>query len=155
MPSWAQQVWTDHSRLLPDQLRGLPTAIMIWHDPSPVYPELNTDTVNYKAKYIWKHSTFVSTGLSGLEVVAAGSFIWFAENGWLRNVQLSKDDFAQEFNCANGILKPNKTYAFSKNYRFGDKIYAGDALWFVIAKDKNGKLYKGFALVETEGTLKN
>lgn len=64
----AQSVWTDHSRLLPDALRGIPTGIEVFHDPTPVYPEPNTDTVNYPGKYIWRHSTTVSAKL-GLTVI--------------------------------------------------------------------------------------
>ncbi|MCO5948001.1 hypothetical protein [Mucilaginibacter flavidus] len=151
---FAQETWTDHTRLLPDRLRNIPTGIMIFHTPTPVWPELNTDTAGYPGKYIWKHSTRVSTEAGTLDVIAAGSFIWWKDKGWTPNIDLNRQDFARYFNCPDGILKPGRTYTFLKNYRYGDAIYAGDALWFVLAKDKNGKIYKGFAVVETEGTLK-
>lgn len=151
---YAQKVWTDHSRLLPDRLRGLPTVIEIYHDPSPVYPELNSDTAGYPGKYVWKHSTRVKSSRADLVVVAAGSYIWFPVKGWIPNIELNREGFANRFDCKDGILKKEVTYSFIKNYRFGDNIYAGDALWFVLAKDRNGKLYKGMALVETEGRVK-
>jgi hypothetical protein len=153
--SFGQQVWTDHMRLLPDQLRNIPTGIFLYHNPSPVYPEQNTDTLNYPGKYVWKHSTFATAQPDDLEVVAAGSYLWYGEKGWITNVKLSRDDVAKKFNCPGGILKKGIQYQYVRNYRFGDKIFAGDALWFIIAKDKAGRLYKGFALVETEATLKN
>lgn len=150
----AQQIWTDHSRLLPDALRGIPTGIELWHNPTPVYPELNDDTVNYPGKFIWKHETTAFTRKGELKVITAGSFIWMGDRGWIANINLDNAGFADRFRCPGGLLKPGKRYTFAKNWRFGNKIYAGDALWFVLAKDHSGKIYKGVALVETEGTLK-
>lgn len=152
--SLAQQVWSDKRRLLPDELRHLPTAIHISHNPSPVYPEINLDTLNYSGKYVWKHNTTVSTNIGKLQVLKAGSFIWFAESGWMPNMKLTAEEFAQMFNCKNARLKKNRSFTFTNNYRFGNQIYGGDALWFVIAADKNGKLYKGIGLVETEDQLR-
>ncbi|WP_343523936.1 hypothetical protein [Pedobacter sp.] len=152
--SWGQQVWTDHNRLLPDKLRGLPSGIQLGHSPTPVYPELNTDTVNYPGKYIWKHLTQVSGGQKELTVIEAGSFIWRKDKGWAANIRLDNASFADRFHCKNGVLKKGKTYTFEKNWRFGDQVYAGDALWFVIAKDAAGNLFKGIAVVETEGSIK-
>ncbi|ASU33356.1 hypothetical protein [Mucilaginibacter xinganensis] len=150
----AQQTWTDHARLLPDRLRNIPAGINIYHSPTPVWPEFNSDTVDFPGKYIWKHSTRIATEAGELEVIAAGSYIWWKDKGWTPNIDLNREDFAKFFNCPGGILKTGKAYTFLKNYRYGDALYPGDALWFVLAKDKNGRIYKGIALVETEGQLK-
>jgi hypothetical protein len=153
-PLFAQKGWTDHSRILPDTLRKVPVGITIFHNPNPNYPILNDVKGEYDGKYVWKHSTFVRSEMEDLEVISAGSFIWYSEEGWFTNVQYSKADFAEKFNCKNGILKKGQTYVFKKNYRFGDNLYGGDALWYVLAKDKKGKIYKGMAIIETEGSLK-
>jgi hypothetical protein len=149
----AQNGWTDHSRILPDILRKIPVAISLFHTPNPNYPVLNDTKGEYDGKYVWKHSTFVRSEVEDLEIIAAGSFIWYSAEGWFKNVQYSKDDFAEKFKCKNGILKKGKTYVFEKNYRFGDNLYGGDALWYVLAKDKNGKIYKGMGIIETEDSL--
>ncbi len=148
-----QKAWSNHSRILPDTLRKVPVGITLFHNPSPNFPVLNDANEEFDGKYVWKHSTFVRSEIDDLEVIAAGSFIWYSEDGWFKNVQYNKTDFAEKFNCKNGILKKEKTYCFKKNYRFGDNLYGGDALWYVLAKDKNGKIYKGFGLIETEGEL--
>jgi hypothetical protein len=148
---YAQTAWTDQSRILPDQLRNLPTAIFMGHSPSPVYPALNL-LAAYPGKYSWKHETEAMAKMN-LEVVAAGSYLWLGAKGWVANMKLDKSDFAKLFHCKNGRLKKNKTYTFVQNYRYGDQLSAGDALWFVIAKDQNGQHYKGIALVETESKL--
>ena len=153
-PLFAQKGWTDHSRILPDTLRKVPVGITIFHNPNPNYPVLNDIKGEYDGKYVWKHSTFVRSEMEDLEVISAGSFIWYSEAGWFTNIQYTKADFAEKFNCKNGILKKGRTYIFKKNYRFGDNLYGGDALWYVLAKDKKGKIYKGMAIIETEGSLK-
>jgi hypothetical protein len=152
-PLFAQKGWTDHTRILPDMLRKVPVAITIYHDPNPNYPVLNDSKGEFSGKYVWKHSTFVRSETQDLEVIAAGSFIWYSEQGWFMNVQYDKEKFAERFHCKDGILRKGKTYIFKKNYRFGDDLYGGDALWYVLAKDKNGKIYKGMGLIETEGNL--
>ena len=149
----AQNAWTDKTRILPDTLRAIPVGITIFHSPNPNYPVFNENRKQSKAKYVWKHSTYVRSEIGDLEVVAAGSFIWFSAQGWFTNVQYTSRDFAKKFTCKNGILKKGETYCFEKNYRYGDDLYGGDALWFVLAKDKNGVLYKGIGLIETEGKL--
>ena len=150
----AQDAWTDKTRVLPDKLREVPESILIRHSPNPNYPEENDETSESKALYVWKHSTSVSALDMDLEVVEAGSFIWFSENGWYPNVQLSKKEFSKKFDCPKGQLRKGEIYVFERNYRYGDQLYGGDALWYVIAKDSDGKLYKGFSILETESQLK-
>ncbi len=142
-----QSAWTNQNRLLPDKLREIPVGIFISHDPNPCYP------VKIDSLYYWKHSTKVISTEQDLEVVACGSFIWYDKSGWHANMNYSKEEFANAFNCPNGILKSGQTYTYAKNWRVGKQVYDGDALWYVLAKDKNGKLFKGSALVETEKTL--
>ncbi|MGF1925990.1 MAG: hypothetical protein ACQUHE_17580, partial [Bacteroidia bacterium] len=84
---FCQEVWSDRSRILPDQLRNLPTAIRLSHSPTPVYPEVNKDTVNFPGKYVWKHSTSAASFLKHLTVVNAGSYIWINNKGWISNIK--------------------------------------------------------------------
>ena len=45
------------------------------------------------------------------------------------------------------------TYIDPTSWRKSDKLVSGDAMWFYIAKNKEGKLVKGTALVETEAKM--
>ena len=103
--------------------------------------------------YYWKHSTFATAQNEDLTVMVCGSFIWYDQSGWHNNMSYSPEEFAKAFNCPNAILKKGKTYTYLKNWRFGKQLYGGDALWYIIAKDKNGKLYKGYSLIETENKV--
>lgn len=153
LSAFAQTGWTDKTRILPDTLRKVPVGITLYHTPNPNYPVPNDTKGDWDGKYLWKHSTYVRSDVGELEVVAAGSFIWYSEKGWFTNVQYDKAAFSEKFGCKDGILKKGKTYCFPQNYRTGDNLFGGDALWFVLAKDKNNHLYKGIGLIETEATL--
>ena len=149
----AQEACPDKSRVLPAALRKIPVAVFITHSPNPNYPELNTTGRNKDSKYVWKHETTVCSPQKELTIVKAGSFIWYDETGWKENVQYNKKDFKKKFVCPNGILKAGMCYTFKENYRWGSNLYGGDALWYVLAEDKEGKVYKGIGLIETESEL--
>ncbi|GAB3796831.1 hypothetical protein GCM10028819_15150 [Spirosoma humi] len=141
--------WSDKSRLLPDKLRSLPVGLTLWHTNNPCVPTLEGGT------YYWKHATMVRADVSDLELVEAGSFIWYDSTGWHPNITYDTNLFAEKFDCPNGNLKSGQTYTFDKNWRFGKQAYGGDALWYIIAKDHEGKRYKGYGLIETEGKPTN
>ncbi|QJX45668.1 hypothetical protein HMJ29_01435 [Hymenobacter taeanensis] len=146
--------WTDHARALPDKLRQVPVGLTLWHTPNPIYPEPNPAQ---PGGYVWKHSTMLRSEVGELEVVECGSFIWYSEAGWQANMRETPTEFAELFQCPGGRLLPGRTYTFAKNYRYADnaqRLYGGDALWYILAKDKAGKLYKGMGLVETEATVR-
>jgi hypothetical protein len=143
----AQSDWTNKNRALPDKLRELPVGVLMWHDPNPCYP------VKINNTYYWKHHTTISATVAGLTVVECGSFIWYNESGWHANMKYSPGEVAEKFNCPAGKLKVGKQYVYLKNWRVGDQAYGGDALWYIIAKDSNGKLYKGTSLIETENKV--
>ncbi|GAB3288988.1 hypothetical protein [Hymenobacter tenuis] len=142
--------WSDHARLLPDKLRQVPVGLTLWHTPNPNYPEPNPAQ---PGGYVWKHSTMVRSEVGELQVVECGSFIWYSAAGWQANMHETPAEFAELFHCPGGKLRAGQTYTFARNYRFADnaqRLYGGDALWYILAKDKTGKLYKGTGLIETE-----
>lgn len=149
----SQEVWSNKSRILPDELRNIPDIIHIHHSPNPNYAEPNTDKKTSDTDYVWKHMTTVISPIHSLEVIKAGSYIWYSEKGWQLNAQYDKKQFSNRFNCSKGQLVKGTAYTFEKNYRWGNQLYGGDALWYVLAKDKDGTIYKGIGLIETEGQL--
>jgi len=147
-PATPSAAWPDHRRVLPERLRRVPVGLSLHHSPNPVYPEPEAP-----GRFAWKHSTTVVADVADLEIVECGSFIWYDERGWQANIQLSPAQFAELFNCPGGRLRRGQAYVFPKNYRFAsaEGLYGGDALWYVLARDQNGQLYKGTGLIETEG----
>lgn len=144
--------WSNHRRALPDKLRQVPVGLTLWHTPNPVYPEPNPEQ---PGGYVWRHSTMLRSEVGELTIVECGSFIWYDERGWQQNMVETPAEFAELFQCPGGRLLPGRTYTFLKNYRFADnaqRLYGGDALWYILARDAAGKLYKGLGLIETEAT---
>ncbi|MEN1784939.1 MAG: hypothetical protein AAGF77_07325 [Bacteroidota bacterium] len=148
----AQEAWTNKNRILPDRLRGIPTALRLTHDPNPNYPERNPEPNG--PTYLWDHTTCITPLHADLEIVEVGSFIWSATKGWIPNMKLNKKAFKRRFRTDSTQLVQNETYCYPKNLRSGNTLFAGDALWFVLAKDKQGQLFKGIGIIETEGKLK-
>ncbi|OUJ70029.1 hypothetical protein [Hymenobacter crusticola] len=149
-PTPPSTAWTDRSRALPDELRRLPVGLTLRHSPGVIYPEPNPAV---PGGYVWKHSTAVRAEDADLEIVTCGSYIWYSAAGWQTNLHETPAEFAELFNCPGGKLKKGVTYTFARNYRYAasaKSLYGGDALWFIIAKDAQGRLYKGYGLIETE-----
>jgi polyisoprenoid-binding protein YceI len=134
-----------NNRLLPDKLREIPNEIIAGHFPNPCYAEL------IDKLYVWKHNTTVVAN-EDLQLIEYGSFV-YTNDGWYLRVTMTVKDFEKYYNCKDGILKKGVVYTDETSWRKSDSLYAGDALWYYIAKDKNGRLIKGIAPIETEGKL--
>ncbi|MCU0435889.1 MAG: YceI family protein [Bacteroidia bacterium] len=137
---------TEPNRLLPKKLRGLPVGMIGGHDPNP------TTAVFENGMYVWKHNTSITSVAGDLKLIEYGSFV-FTDEGWLLRVTMSPDEFAKTYNCPGAVLKQGITYTDPASWRRQEVLTGGDALWYYIAEDKNGKRYKGTALVETEASL--
>ncbi len=146
----AQDTWTDRSRIYPDRLRYIPTGLILYHSPSPNYPE-ETNTPEGPA-FKWEHDTCVRALEEGLRLIEAGSFIWMEDRGWYPNMNFSKSQTRRVFGI-RGKLEKSATYCFEGNTRYGNQRFAGDALWYVIAEDADGKRYKGVGIIETEENI--
>ena len=149
----SQDSWPDKTRVLPEELRKVPVALYIQHGPNPNYPELNDTDRRSDSKYVWKHETTVCSPTKDLTVIKAGSYIWYDSSGWKRNVQYKKKDFVKRFECPKGKIQAGDCFTFKENYRWGSNLYGGDALWYVLANDDDGVIYKGIGLLETESEL--
>jgi polyisoprenoid-binding protein YceI len=134
------------NRLLPLKLREIPTGLLAQHDPNPVF------AVYENNRYIWKHNTTVQAISEDLQLVEYGSYI-YTDKGWMLRVTLTPKDFEAAYNCKDGLLKKGITYTDPKSWRQQETLSGGDALWFYIVKNAKGQLFKGTALVETEGKL--
>lgn len=133
------------NRLLPDKLRNLPNEITATHYPNPCYATYED------SMYIWKHNTTIQAK-EDLQIVEYGSFV-YTDKGWYLRVTMSAADFEASYNCKGGLLKKGITYTDNASWRRDKQLTGGDAMWYYIAKDKNGRLVKGMAPIETEGKL--
>lgn len=134
------------NRLLPEKLRGIDYGIQGSHFPNPTYAMLEN------GMYVWKHDTSVKATAEDLQIFEYGSYV-YTDKGWYLRVTYDSKMFAETYKCKGGILKKGVTYTDPTSWRKSDKLFGGDAMWFYIAKNKAGKLFKGTALIETEAKL--
>jgi polyisoprenoid-binding protein YceI len=137
---------TEPNRLLPEKLRKIDNGILGTHFPNPTYATFED------GMYVWKHNTSVRSNSEDLEIVEFGSYI-YTDKGWYLRIIYDKKKFAETYNCKNGILKKGKIYTDPTSWRKSEKLISGDAMWYYIAQNKTGKLFKGTALIETEAKL--
>ncbi|MBC7447557.1 MAG: hypothetical protein H7330_05805 [Hymenobacteraceae bacterium] len=146
--------WTNHTRVLPDQLRAVPVGLTLWHSPNPVYPAPDSAQ---RGGFRWHHATMIRSGVGDLTIVECGSYIWYSAAGWQANMRETPAEFADLFHCPGGKLRAGTVYTFAHNDRTADaarRLYGGDALWYVLARDASGRLYKGLGLIETEAEVR-
>lgn len=134
------------NRLLPEKLCGIDVGIQGWHFPNPTYAVLEDNM------YVWKHDTSVTATSEDLQVIEYGSYV-YTDAGWYLRVTYTPEDFEKTYHCKNALLKKGKTYTDPTSWRRSEKLFGGDALWFYLAKNKAGKVFKGTALIETEAKL--
>ncbi len=147
-------VWPDPTRVLPDKLRRVPVGLTLTHAPNPVYPAPDSA---HPGGYRWHHTTTVCSTVGALTVVECGSFIWYSAAGWQANLLYSPAEFAVLFACPAGQLRAGQAYTFPTNDRTTASargLFGGDALWYILARDAQGRLYKGTGLIETEATVR-
>ncbi len=134
-------------RLFPDKLRDLPNEIIAAHYPNPCYATFE-DSI-----YIWKHNTTIQTK-EDLQIIEYGSFV-YTDKGWYLRISMSPKEFEAYYNCKDGLLKKGVIYTDNESWRRDKSLKGGDAMWYYLAKDKNGRIVKGTAPIETEGKLVN
>ena len=130
-------------RALPARLRNLPVGILVLHHPNPVYP------VRKDGEYVWRHDTEVRSLVGDLRLLEYGAYL-YGDAGWQLRVVLAPDLFAKVYRCPGARLRKGCAYTDPDNARHGQTARAGDALWFFVAEDAQGRRYKGTALIETE-----
>ncbi|MBL7946048.1 MAG: YceI family protein [Flavobacteriales bacterium] len=137
---------TEADRLLPKLLRGLPVGLVGAHDPNPV------NAVFEDSMYVWKHNTTIRSVVGDVKLIEFGSFVW-TDAGWYHRLADTPEQFATIYDCPNAELKGGVVYTDPSSWRRQETLSGGDALWYYIVEDANGKRWKGTALVETEATL--
>lgn len=140
------KIIVEANRLMPEKLRGLDLGIQGSHFPNPTYATLED------GMYIWKHNTTVKSVSEDLQLLSYGSYI-YTDEGWILRVTYTPADFEKTYHCKDAVLKKGKTYTDPASWRRSESLTGGDAMWFYIAKNKAGKIFKGTALIETEAKL--
>ncbi|MDC8002972.1 hypothetical protein POV27_02855 [Aureisphaera galaxeae] len=131
---------------LPEKLRGLRKAIEVNHFPK------ENDPIKIENTYYWKHATSVLCRESEITVMEYGAYIYYNDQWNLRQVYPLKD-LDKTFGTKKQILNQAEPYTWNKNWRVGESLFGGWALWYFIGKTADGETVCGYETINTTGNL--
>lgn len=134
--------------LIPEKLQGIPVAIEVMH-----FPKVN-DPIKIKDSYYWKHATAVLSNQSEAKVVEYGAYLYYNDRWNLRKSYPLKE-LGKTFGIKNEQLLQGQPYIWTDNWRVGDSLFGGWALWYFIAETPAGEKICGYATIHTTDKLLN
>ena len=133
---------------IPDALKNIPKGIEVMH-----FPKIN-DPVKIKDTYYWKHATGILSKNDTLTVTEFGAYLYYNDQWNLRKTYRLKE-LDQFFGTKKQVLPQGQPQVWTKNWRVGNQLYGGWALWYFIGKDSSGKTVCGYATIHTTDNLLN
>lgn len=127
---------------LPEKLQGLRKAIEVNH-----FPKVN-DPIKIDNTYYWKHATSVLCTESEITVVEYGAYIFYNDQWNLRRVYPLKD-LDKTFGTKKETLLQAEPYTWNQNWRVGEDLFGGWALWYFIGTTADGETVCGYATIHT------
>lgn len=139
---------TPKANEIPEKLKIYKSGIIVNHFPKEVHPIKNKDT------YYWKHNTSILAPESQISIIEYGAYIYYNNQWNLRKVYPLKG-FDKLFGTKKLKLNQGEPYTWTDNWRTGQDLFAGWALWYFIGKTTSGKLICGYQTIYTSNKLLN
>jgi hypothetical protein len=137
---------SDYNKL-PEKLENIPDGIEVINIPDTVRAaKIEGDTNNY----YWFHKTSVKALNEDLEITEFGAYHWDYgdwEFGTVTGKPFTKKDFEDWYNCKSGKLIKGKEYTDKKNWSRLPELQNSIVLWYYLAKNEKGEIFKGTAMV--------
>jgi hypothetical protein len=145
------------------QLEKLPVGLKVVHTPAKVKARKNDGSlanVDARWTYHWSYATTVSATDKPLTIVQFGSCEWI-DGKWAIPQNTDEydviagagKDFGEWYSCPEAKVETGKEYKDPQNWSGSKTVRAFKQKWYYIAKDADGKFYKGEAEVELLGEL--
>ncbi|MEM1001448.1 MAG: hypothetical protein AAGH46_02240 [Bacteroidota bacterium] len=133
---------------LPEKLKNIPVGIEVMQFPKENHP------VKIKDTYYWKHATGFISNEAELTITEFGAYLYYNNQWNLRKIYDLKD-LDKYFGTKKQIALQAHPYVWTENWRTGDQLFGGWALWYFIGNDSNGKTVCGYATIHTTDQLLN
>ena len=134
---------------LPHKFDDLKEGLLVNNFPTKIYATTDDD---HKSMYQWKHTTSVMSLNEEMTIVEFGAYLFYNKQWNLRTTMYPKK-FDKLFDTKKGQLKKGQPYTWKDNWRTGNKIFGGWAMWYFIAENETGERFYGVGKLETVGTL--
>ncbi len=131
---------------LPEKLQGLRRAIEVAH-----FPKKN-DPVNIEGTYYWKHATSILSKESEIKVIEYGAYIYYNDQWNLRRTYPNKD-LDKTFGTKKQKMLQAHPYTWTENWRVGDALFGGWALWYFIGTTPDGETVCGYETIDTTSNV--
>ena len=133
---------------LPEKLQNLKQAIQVNNFPKTV------DAVKIKDDYYWKHTTSILCKDSAITILEYGAYLFY-NNTWNLRKSYPLKTLDKSFGTKKQKLLQAQPYTWTNNWRVGNKLYGGWAMWYFIGKTATGELVCGYEKIHTTNTLLN
>lgn len=139
---------TPPQEAIPAKLKNIRIAIDVLHFPK------KTDAIKIKDLYYWKHITSILCTESEVTITEFGAYIFYNDQWNLRQTYPIQD-LDDVFDTKQQRMLQAQPYTWTNNYRSGDTLFAGWALWYFIGETPSGESICGYETIYTSDVLLN
>lgn len=140
---WCQSTYETPSKdNIPKELKQYRKAIEVMNFPKENHP------VKIKNTYYWKHTTTIISTESDITISEYGAYLFY-NNTWNHRKSYPLKELDKTFGTKNQIMLIGQPYVWPNNWRVGESLFGGWALWYFIGKTENGETVCGYGNIET------
>jgi len=140
--STSQEYGTPSEHDMPENLKGIKVDLEVMN-----FPKIN-DPIKIDDIYYWKHSTFILSKHSDVQIIEFGAYLFY-NNTWNLRKSYDLKDFDKNFDTKNQRLLQAEPYVWKDNWRVGEQLFGGWALWYFIGINANNEKVCGYATIHT------
>ena len=133
---------------LPEKLQNLSVEIEVMNFPK------ENDPIKIKRKYYWKHATAILSKKSDIKIVEFGAYLFYNQQ-WNLRKSYDLKDLDKNFGTKKQILRQGQPYVWANNWRIGDQLFGGWAMWYFIGTNDKGDTICGYETINTTSNLLN
>lgn len=134
--------------IIPEKLKNLRRSIDVIHFPK------ENDPIKIKEDYYWKHMTSILCKESEITITEYGAYLFY--NGtWNLRKSYPLKELNKNFGTKNQVMLQAQPYTWNNNWRIGNQLFGGWAIWYFIGKTASGEIVCGYETINTTTNLIN
>nr|WP_321247109.1 hypothetical protein [uncultured Psychroserpens sp.] len=141
--SWSQSNYAAPPKnSTPEKLKQIKVGIEVLNFPKENHP------IKIEDNYYWKHTTVILCQDSEITITEYGAYLYY-NNTWNLRKSYPLKELDKNFGTKKQIMQQGQPYVWANNWRVGEKLFGGWAMWYFIGKDKNGNTICGYGTINT------
>lgn len=141
--TWSQSNYaTPPKDSIPEKLKQLRVGIEVSNFPKENHP------IKIKSSYYWKHNTSILCQESDITIIEYGAYLYY-NNTWNLRKVYSLKELDKNFGTKKQMMLQGQPYVWANNWRVGEQLFGGWAMWYFIGKNKNGETICGYGTIKT------